>query len=73
MRELASDAEKAEMAATDPLTAAATAATRPLNADFFKALFASIEENSAENHGQLPRGSSSQTGHWPHWRTVRWI
>ncbi|HCI2720118.1 hypothetical protein OVV30_00960 [Pseudomonas aeruginosa] len=56
MRELASDAEKAEMAATDPLTAAATAATRPSKADFFKALFASIEENSAENHGQLPRG-----------------
>ena len=55
MRELASDAEKAEMAATDPLTAAATAATRPSKADFFKALFASIEENSTENYGQLPR------------------
>jgi len=55
MRELASDAEKAEMAATDPLTAAATAATRPSKADVFKALFASIEENSAENYGQLPR------------------
>nr|WP_245336465.1 hypothetical protein [Stenotrophomonas sp. PvP093] len=55
MRALASDAEVAEMAATDPLTAAATAATRPSKADFFKALFASIEENSAENYGQLPR------------------
>ena len=54
MRELASDAEKAEMAATNPLTAAATAATRPSKADFFKALFASIEESSAENYGQLP-------------------
>ncbi|KJV31568.1 hypothetical protein VI06_06885 [Aquitalea magnusonii] len=56
LQELASDAEKAVMEATDPLTAAATAATRPSKADFFKALFAAIEENSAENYGQLPRG-----------------
>lgn len=56
LQELASDAENAVMEATDPLTAAATAATRPSRADFFKALFASIEENSAENYGQLPRG-----------------
>ncbi|WP_459198362.1 hypothetical protein [Ralstonia pseudosolanacearum] len=56
MRELASDAEKADTEATDPLTAAATSAVRPSKADFFKALFASVEENSAENYGQLPRG-----------------
>lgn len=56
MRALASDAEKADMAPTDPLTAAATAATRSSKADYFKALFASMEENSAENYGQLPRG-----------------
>lgn len=56
LQELASDAENAVMEAVDPLTAAATAATRPSRADFFKALFASIEENSAENYGQLPRG-----------------
>lgn len=56
MRELASDAEKADTEATDPLTAAATQAARPSKADFFKALFASIEENSAENYGQLPKG-----------------
>ncbi|MBV8470929.1 MAG: hypothetical protein JOY60_13845 [Burkholderiaceae bacterium] len=56
MRELASDAEKADTEATDPLTAAATSAARPSKADFFKALFASVEENSAENYGQLPRG-----------------
>lgn len=56
LRELASDAEKAVMEATDPLTAVATAATRSSQADFLKALFAAIEENSAENYGQLPRG-----------------
>lgn len=56
LQELASDAERAVMEATDPLTAAATAATRPSKADFFKALFAAIEENSAESYGQLPRG-----------------
>lgn len=56
MQELAADAEKAVMEATDPLTAAATAAARPSKADFFKALFASIEENSAKSYGQLPRG-----------------
>lgn len=56
VQELASDAENAVMEATNPLTAAATAAARPSKADFFKALFASIEENRAANYGQLPRG-----------------
>lgn len=56
LQELASNAERAVMEATDPLTAAATAATRSSRADFLKALFASIEESSAENYGQLPRG-----------------
>ncbi|MFZ6686880.1 hypothetical protein ACO0K0_03925 [Undibacterium sp. SXout11W] len=55
LQELASDAEKSVMEATDPLTAAATAASRPSRADFFKALFAAIDENSAENYGQLPK------------------
>ncbi|MBN1016167.1 hypothetical protein JTM58_34920, partial [Pseudomonas aeruginosa] len=36
-------------------TAAATVASRPSRADFFKALFASIEENSARNYGLVPR------------------
>ena len=54
-RELASDAEKAGMGATDPLTAAATAAVRSGRADFFRALFAAIEENSAKKYGNLPR------------------
>ena len=56
LRELAVDAENAGVEATDPLTAAATGASRPSRADFFKALFASIEENSARNYGLLPRG-----------------
>lgn len=53
---LALDAKTANMTASDPLTAAATAAARPSKADFFKALFAAIEENAAENYGQLPSG-----------------
>lgn len=54
--EIASDAERGDMEAGDPLTAAGTAAARPSKADFFKALFASIEENSKEAYGQLPTG-----------------
>jgi len=54
VQELATDAEKAVMEASDPLTAAATSGTRPSKADFFKALFVAIEENRAESYGQLP-------------------
>lgn len=53
---VASDAQSAEMEATNPLTEAATEATRPSRADFFKALFAAIKENSADKYGQLPKG-----------------
>lgn len=42
------------MQASDPLTAAATVATRPSLADFFKALFALIDENSVRNYGHMP-------------------
>ncbi|UUY08680.1 hypothetical protein LRS11_01135 [Pseudomonas sp. J452] len=56
IRAVAADAESATLEATDPLTLAATAATRPSRADFFKALFAAIEENSVHHHGQLPEG-----------------
>lgn len=56
VRVLATDAESASMGPTDPLTAAATTATRSSRADFFKALFADIEENDARNYGQLPKG-----------------
>ncbi|MGB5784974.1 MAG: hypothetical protein WBH11_06305 [Stenotrophomonas geniculata] len=55
LRALAADAESAGMEATDPLTAAATVASRPSRADFFKALFAAIEESSGRNYGQLPK------------------
>lgn len=55
LHEVASDAEKAVMEATDPLTAAATSGTRSSKADFFKALFAAIEENSVNSYGQLQR------------------
>jgi hypothetical protein len=48
------DAEAVSMEATDRLTAAATVAARPSLAAFFKALFASIEENSVSNYGHIP-------------------
>lgn len=53
---LAHDAENADVEATDPLTAAATKALRSSLADFFKALFAAIGENGAEEFGDLPHG-----------------
>lgn len=56
MREMAHDAEAAVAQASDPVTAAATAASKASLADFVKALFASIEENSAGNYGHLPNG-----------------
>jgi hypothetical protein len=49
------DAREASMGASDPLTAAATSALRPSQADFFKAIMAAIKGNAHE-HGQLPRG-----------------
>lgn len=52
--ELSSDAEAVSMEATNPLTAAATLAARPSLANFFKALFASIEENTVHNYGHIP-------------------
>ena len=55
LQELADDARKATPEASDPLTEAATTARRPSLADFFKALFAAIEENSARQYGLLPR------------------
>ncbi|HBO3861926.1 hypothetical protein [Pseudomonas aeruginosa] len=56
VRSLGRDANGAELEATDPLTRAATAATRHSPADFFKALFAAIEENSEQSGGPLPEG-----------------
>lgn len=54
-QEVAYDAQNARIEATDPMTAAATIAVRCSLADFFKALFVLIEENSPTNHGHLPR------------------
>lgn len=56
VRAVASDANGAEVEATDPLTRAASAATRHSSADFFKALFAAIEENSEQSGGPIPKG-----------------
>ncbi|MCW2338151.1 hypothetical protein M2337_002384 [Sphingobium sp. B2D3A] len=50
------DADFAATRATDPLTRAATTGSRGSKADFFKALFVSLDENNVRNHGHLPRG-----------------
>lgn len=62
VQEVARDAGAAVTEASDPLTAAATAAIRPSRADFFKALLAAIEENGAHQHGQLPSGFKISDG-----------
>lgn len=62
MDTLALDAEHAELEATDPITAAATTGPRASRADFFKALFAAIEENSTATHGFIPAGLKLSDG-----------
>jgi len=54
VRVLEDDAYNAKLEATDPLTEAATRATRGSRADFFKALFIAIDENRVREHGFLP-------------------
>lgn len=56
IRALAADAADAKIEATDPLTAAGTRASRPSRADFFRALFAVIEDNNSRRFGLLPGG-----------------
>jgi hypothetical protein len=56
VRVIGQDADFAATKATDPLTRAATTGSRGSKADFFKALFGSMEENNVRNHGHLPRG-----------------
>jgi hypothetical protein len=56
LQEIAIDAACADIEAIDPLTAVGTAAIRPSKADFFKVLFAAIEENSEKCYGFLPQG-----------------
>jgi hypothetical protein len=48
--------------ASDPLTAAATSASRSSLADFFKALLVAIDENRAGDHGQLPDDFKASDG-----------
>lgn len=56
MQELSNDAADAIVQAPNPLTAAATAASRASLADFFKGLFAGVEEISARHFSRLPGG-----------------
>ncbi|MEO5326403.1 hypothetical protein PV773_24100 [Mesorhizobium sp. CC13] len=53
-RELATDAARASAQASDPVTAAGTRGARSSLADFLKAFFASIEENSSRSFGPIP-------------------
>lgn len=53
---IARDAERAELEATDPVTAAATEGRRASLADFFKGWFELIEENSTDEGGFIPSG-----------------
>lgn len=55
-RVIGQDANFAGTAATDSLTRAATTGSRGSRADFFKALFALIDENRAASHGRIPNG-----------------
>ncbi|KUR74191.1 hypothetical protein AQZ50_17950 [Novosphingobium sp. Fuku2-ISO-50] len=55
VRVLGQDAYFAGTDATNPLTKAATTGSRGSRADFFKALFASIEENRIAHHGFIAR------------------
>ncbi|MBV7460604.1 MULTISPECIES: hypothetical protein [unclassified Acidovorax] len=54
VRELARDAGGATPQPTDPITQAATSG-RAAKSDFFKGFFELLRENSARNHGPLPR------------------
>ncbi|EPR21239.1 hypothetical protein L905_06985 [Agrobacterium sp. TS43] len=53
---LSNDAAAARSLASDPLTAVGTKASRASLADYFKALFAAMEENGVKDHGFLPHG-----------------
>lgn len=55
LRALASDAAAASPEASDPLTDAATASTRPSRSDFVMALFAAIDESRGDYAGSIPK------------------
>ena len=52
--ELATDAEQAEVYATDSLTEVSTSSSRSSKIDFLRALFLSIYENSEQEYGLIP-------------------
>jgi hypothetical protein len=54
VRELSLDALESDVAASDSITEAATDSIRPSSADYLKALFAAINENSRMPFGSLP-------------------
>jgi len=53
--ELASDANNAEIFATDSLTEASTISRRASKVDFLRALFSAISENSERDFGLIPK------------------
>jgi hypothetical protein len=53
---IAQDALMNDPEATNPITEAATRASRASKADFFKALFVAIDEYGAQGHGFIPTG-----------------
>lgn len=56
MDELAADADKAEVRASDPLTEAATEGSRNSKAGYVRALFVALDDNSGDNFNDLPVG-----------------
>ncbi|MDZ4394746.1 hypothetical protein [Cypionkella sp.] len=54
MQVLARDADQAEAMATNPMTEASTQGSRASQADFFKALFAAVEENRGTKCYEFP-------------------
>jgi len=53
--EIALDAERSEIIATDSVTEASTASSRASKSDFLRALFTALEENSNRNFGLIPK------------------
>lgn len=54
--EIALDAEKSEIYATDLVTEASTTSSRASKSDFLRALFTAIEENGSRTYGLISKG-----------------
>ncbi|WP_250958567.1 hypothetical protein [Rhizobium sp. CG5] len=65
-RVLSHDASTAVSQASDRLTAVGTIASRPSLADYFRALFAAMDDNGAAQQGFIPTDLRSATEHWRH-------